>query len=271
MGLLRQGWFNRALMIACIALPSAGAILTACHPVAGFSSTESAVAASAEASPKAAKSDRVAKAAAAGHLRILVTGNSIAEARPFVPMRFTWSYRLLEMLEPGSDIDIETVPIPEREEVGYRLHSESIELLNTGIAGDDTIQVSQRLTQELDEFHPDVVLFVTGTNDIAHRVPEADVRREMADMYQELAERNIDAYFATVPEADWGHWQGADTLPRLAEMHNDWLRTWKPDRCVDLEGSLDTGMLVDSAHYGKVGNLKIAKLFGRVIWPLVRF
>lgn len=197
--------------------------------------------------------------------RILVAGNSLAEARGHVALRYTWAYRLIQILDPGSRIHVSYFRLESRHHWVYRLRSDHIDLVNVGVGGDDTRDLLRTPPEALDGFRPDLALVVTGTNDIAHKTFPARLKSELDEVDAELTDAGATTYYATVPRARWRHWPGGERMSSAAAEHNRWLRGWKGRRCVDIAAILPGRLRVDDAHYGKEGNRRIAYAFAAAL------
>lgn len=197
------------------------------------------------------------------HLRILVVGNSIAEAKDHVRLKQTWSYRLVQAMDPGAVVSVRQVRLRSTATNGYRVRTSKVELLNVGVGGAWSKQVCRRLPTDMAGFDADVALVVTGTNDIAHRVPRPETHRLARKIDRILRTGGSDVFFANVPRFAW---EEPDAMSATAERHNEWLAAWKGDRCVDIAGATLDAERLDGGHFGPDGNQRIADAFLAAFW-----
>jgi lysophospholipase L1-like esterase len=76
-----------------------------------------------------------------------------------------------------------------------------VTVVNAGIDGERSADLLDRIGPALDEYQPSVVLITTGGNDFLRRVPEADTRRNVAAIVQQVRDEGATPVLFGIPRA----------------------------------------------------------------------
>jgi acyl-CoA hydrolase len=76
-----------------------------------------------------------------------------------------------------------------------------VTVVNAGIDGERSAGLLDRIGPALDEYRPSVVLITTGGNDFLRRVPEADTRRNVAAIVQQVRDGGATPVLFGIPRA----------------------------------------------------------------------
>ena len=75
-----------------------------------------------------------------------------------------------------------------------------VKVLNAGVSGETSAQGLARLPALLDAHQPDILILITGGNDILRNQSKAQLKTNLIAMIQLAQSRNIDVLMASVPE-----------------------------------------------------------------------
>jgi lysophospholipase L1-like esterase len=145
--------------------------------------------------------------------------------------------------------------------------------VNRGISGQTTPQMLVRFEQDVVHLHPEVVVILAGTNDVAGNTgPETpamieDNFRAMTD----IARRNgIRVVLASITPAARYPWRpGVESVPEIREL-NGWLRQYAAQQhlvyldyysaMADPDGAMKPGLSSDGVHPTQAGYAVMAPL-----------
>ena len=145
--------------------------------------------------------------------------------------------------------------------------------VNRGISGQTTPQMLVRFEQDVVHLHPEVVIILAGTNDVAGNTgPETpamieDNFRAMTD----IARRNgIRVVLASITPAARYPWRpGVESVPEIREL-NGWLRQYAAQQhlvyldyysaMADPDGAMKPGLSSDGVHPTQAGYAVMAPL-----------
>jgi lysophospholipase L1-like esterase len=133
--------------------------------------------------------------------------------------------------------------------------------IGRGISGQTTAQMLIRFRSDVIDLHPDAVVILAGTNDIAGNTGDV-TQQQIADNFISMAElaraNHIRVIFSSVlPAADFSWRKGRNPAPKIRAL-NDWIQQYCKDQhhtyldyysaLTDADGGMKPGTSSDGVH-----------------------
>ena len=99
------------------------------------------------------------------------------------------------------------------------------EVLNRGIAGQNTIQVKDRLERELDTFKPDRVIILVGVNSLIQKWGPDFIQKHLREMYQTAQAKNVKVIACSIMPYDFATPLAQQRLLAV----NEWIKSYSQE------------------------------------------
>ena len=122
-----------------------------------------------------------------------------------------------------------------------------LKVINEGVSGETTIQGLQRLANVLEKHSPKLVILLEGGNDVLQKVPELQIKANLAKMIQIIQNSGSAVLLVGVPEKKLF----GSSLELYAELANEFNIPLEEDIIADLMKRLS--MKSDYVHFNQQG------------------
>ncbi len=128
-----------------------------------------------------------------------------------------------------------------------------LNVINSGLPGETTIEGVKRLESELDRSNPNLVILIEGGNDILRNFRSADIKANLAKMIELVQSREIPIVLIGIPKKALF----SDSAHIYEELAEQYQLVFHDDLIADLQRSLS--LKSDLVHFNKAGYRKMAE------------